>query len=556
MLTCASLSGLVAGCATKQAVELLAAGDERELRPRSPVQPERARGNADVVVIALDGLDRALLYELLQGGKLPKLGRLLFSDHGAFPHAYFEDNMLSTLPSTTLAAWATAFTGEPPAAHGITGNEFFVREEARFVAPIPVSFSDSKPLIESFTEDYADKACLVPSVFERMRQRDPNVQIWITMQPFHRGADKLLLTDRGALLDAFKAYLARTVTAVATDHSSKDVYETLDEEVMESLLEALRDRKNALPNVLIAYLGGPDLFAHVAKEGPDEARIAYMRDALEPGFEKLYDTLNARGSLRDPYVVVVADHGHTEVVDDDAHALDKEPAAVLAKAGFRVRPFQLEVDDDDSQAVLAYQGAMAYVYLADRSGCAKRSLRCDWKKPPRFQEDVLAAADAFYRATTLGEAVPSMKGTLGLVLARHAKPYRDVDEPFQVYVGGGRLVSIAEYFAKHPHPSYVAVAERFAELAAGPAGERAGDVLLLAHNGDRQRPEHRYYFAPPYHSFHGSPSRRDSELPLIVAHPQRGTDELRGLVRRAIGDESRQKDFAKLLLHLRYGSAQ
>jgi hypothetical protein len=87
----------------------------------------------------------------------------------------------------------------------------------------------------------------------------------------------------------------------------------------------------------------------------------------------------------------------------------------------------------------------------------------------------------------------------------------------------------------------------------GPHGERAGDVILLAHSGDRERPEERYYFASRYRSWHGSPSRRDSEIPLIVANPARTTAELGALVQQALGDRPSQQKLTDLLLSLREG---
>jgi len=66
---------------------------------------------------------------------------------------------------------------------------------------------------------------------------------------------------------------------------------------------------------------------------------------------------------------------------------------VLKQSGYRVRKPLLTLGalDRDYQAVLAYQGFMAYVYLADRSTCAEEHQPCDWPKPPRFKEDVLPA---------------------------------------------------------------------------------------------------------------------------------------------------------------------
>mgnify|MGYP006173701475 CR=1 FL=1 len=53
--------------------------------------------------------------------------------------------------------------------------------------------------------------------------------------------------------------------------------------------------------------------------------------------------LAARSNL-----VIVSDHGHTPVLNDDLHSLgtdgDDEPPAWLTEAGFRVRPFTIELD--------------------------------------------------------------------------------------------------------------------------------------------------------------------------------------------------------------------
>jgi predicted AlkP superfamily pyrophosphatase or phosphodiesterase len=106
-------------------------------------------------VLALDGVSRDLLYDMLRRGKLPNLATLLGGDR--LEHAYFDDTLLSTLPSSTMAAWVTVFTGVPPAQHGVTGNEFFVRETRTFACPAPVSFADATPTLEIYTDDAIDK---------------------------------------------------------------------------------------------------------------------------------------------------------------------------------------------------------------------------------------------------------------------------------------------------------------------------------------------------------------------------------------------------------------
>jgi hypothetical protein len=461
--------------------------------------------------------------------------------------------MLSTLPSSTMVAWATALTGVPPARHGIAGNEFFVRETLQFAAPVPVSIEDSTPVLACYTDDYADKLRLAPSVWERMRDDDPDVLVWVAMQHFHPGADRLLLTDRNVIAKAFEAFVEEQVAEKVADTHSRKVYEDLDDEVVDVVTDRLRT--GPVPDVLSVYLSGPDSYAHVADEGPDPARRTYLREVIDPLVARLATRLEERDALADRWVVVTSDHGHSEVLRDDRHALsmagDHEPPALLAKAGFRVRPFKLDVPRDaDFQAVLAYEGAMAYVYVADRSRCATPGQPCDWMQPPRYREDVLAAADAFWTNNRDGRLVPELRGTLDMVLVRRPRPVAEDDLPFEVYVGGGRSVPVAAYLRAHPHPTYVDLDARLRDLAVGPHGERAGDVLLIAHNGDRKRPEDRYYFASLYRSWHGSPARKDSEIPLIVAHPSLASATVAEVVRGTIGERPRDQKLTDLLLAL------
>lgn len=312
--------------------------------------------------------------------------------------------------------------------------------------------------------------------------------------------------------------------------------------------------KESAPHVITVYLTGTDHTAHSAETGPDAVRREYLKDVLDPIFGRLKSALDKQGALRERYVIITSDHGHTGVVHDEKHALstdiDKDPPAVLTQAGFRVRPFDLEVDAEHPfQSVLAYGGAMAYVYLADRSTCVETKAPCDWTKPPRFEEDVLVAAEAFFQANTTGKYAKKMRGSLDMILTRKPRLHQEEDWPFEVYVGQGRLEPLASYLEQHPHPTYVEFDARLRDLAVGRYGERAGDILLLANNGNVDEPRERYYFAGLYHSWHGSPSRKDSEVPFIVAHPTRSSADLATWTRTALG-KARQQDVTPLLLEL------
>lgn len=579
-----ALSALLSsiGCS---AIQLMADGDERELRDGE--EGDTPDGAPTLLIVALDGVGRDLLYEMLARGELPELAHLLGGvGESGFAHAHLDDTVLSVLPSSTLAAWSSVFTGVAPAVHGVAGNEYFVREERRLVAPAPVSVASTEPVVETYSAGYVDAILAAPTIYERLRERDPEVSAWVSMSQIHRGADRLLLPDETVVGDIFGAAIA----GVFEDDSDLGLYSQLDRNAIENVVQALGT--DAAPRVLTVYLPGADLYGHGAVAGPDVAVRRYLHEIVDPLIADLRRALDARDALENRYIMVLSDHGHTAVMHDEEHALSTDdgaddPPAVFRGAGFRLRPFELEVGEDvDFDAVLAYGGAMAYAYVADRSTCpaieapstdrnrrrARRAraaptklaeplesapvVHCDWSRPARYEGDVLPLAEAFHRASTDGLHAPGMRGTLDLVLVRPPRPAGEESGAFEVYVGGGRTEPIDEHLASHPRRSYVAVATRLRDLASGPLGDHAGDVLLIARNGDEDDIANRYYFATLYRSWHGSPSRLDSEIPLIVAHPGRTSSELARRVRAALGREPRQTDIARLIESLLYPSSE
>lgn len=538
----------------------LAHGESRELRKRDDTSPQSSPNKPGIVIVTLDGVDRALLYTMLEKGELPGFSALLGGSGGKFPHAHLDKTMLSVLPSSTMAAWTSVFTGLPPGQHGVTGNEYFIRENKTLGAPAPVTFVDAKMTLKIYNDGYLDELKGVPSVYDRMRAQDPNLLVWVAVHPIFSGADRLLLTRPTILAKAFEHVLEDVIKKAGGAKENRGAFEKLDAEVAAVVIDELEH--GVLPDVLNVYLSGTDLYAHIAEEGPDEARHVYLKEVVDPLIAKLHRRLVERDAFDNRYVVITSDHGHTRVQYDDAHALSSdgpdEPPEVMKQAGFRVRPFKWEVSKkDDFNAVLASGGAMAYVYVADRSTCTPSEKEekpvCDWTKPPRYEGDVLPMAEAFFAANKDGKYVAAMKGTLDMVLTRKPKPYVEVDAPFEVYVGEGKTVPLPQYLTEHPHPTYVDFDARLRDLAVGPKGERAGDVLLLAHNGDREAEADRYYFATLYRSWHGSPSRKDSEVPFIVANPKRGADDLSTEVRGILGNAPYQQKVTDVLLSLRYG---
>ena len=493
-----------------EAGETLAQGSETDLQDE--LRP--VRGQTRVLILALDGVGHDELLRAIQSGAMPRLGGALgIAEDGTMRHGFAHPKVLSILPSTTVASWTSIFTGYGPAETGITGNEQLIREPLAFFAPAPVTVSDLSEVMDTVNDSAVGRVVKRPTLYERA-----DLRAHVSMAHLHQGADVFTLPGGADLLEVFGAFLGGSVDGDG-ESGSMEVYRELDEESVGAVLEAAED---VIPDIQVAYFPGVDLFTHVADPALEEQR-SYVKEVLDPQIGRLLDHWGEAGVLEDTYLILTADHGHTPVLQDDRHALDvdgdDEPTKVLENMGFRLRPYSVgEHDEPTFQAAVAYQGAFAYVYLADRSTCIEEEAICDWRKGPRLEEDVLPVARAFWEASASGAGVPELKGAIDLVLAREPRPVDQEALPFQVF-DGERLVPIGEYLAANPRPELLAFEERLRDLAAGPYGHRAGDVLLMAKTGTQLPIEERFYFSGPYHSWHGSATEQDSHVPVIVGRP-------------------------------------
>ena len=541
LLGAAAIFLYVRGDAPGELAELVGEGGEKVLR--DPLRP--ARGGERVLVLALDGVGDGVLRQALRDGRMPRTSALLGAEQdslGRYAHGWAQPGVLSVLPSTTFAAWASVFTGEPPGHTGVPGNEWFVREEMRFYAPAPVSISQHEDAVKLYTDQLMGGVMRVPTVYERA-----NLRSYVSLQAVQRGADVLIIPSPrtyGRIVGAAAAGL------VDDESPGQEAYEELDFSAVESLLETIEER--GLADLQVVYFPGVDLYTHVAAD-PLADQLRYLQEVVDRAIGRIAESYLRAGGLDSTWVVITSDHGHTPVLADDAHALGAEgadePVEVLRAAGFRLRPLELEPGEDDYQATVAYQGAFAYVYLADRSTCAGDGTRCDWRRPPRHAEDVLPVVRAFDAGNRTGAGVPALRGTLDLIFARPPRADGAAAPAFQVW-DGTRLVPIGAYLAAHPRPDLLELESRLQALATGPHGERAGDVLLLARAGMHLPVEQRYYFSSAYHSWHGSPSAQDSRIPLVVGRLGMSGDAIRGRVLGAVGERPTQLSVTPLILDL------
>jgi hypothetical protein len=534
---------LAAGCPSpNEAVEVtqtVTQGSERELREdgRRPI-----RGTTRVLVLAFDGVGRDSLREAIESGRMPRLASITGAPRrdGSYEHAWADPQTLSILPSTTVAAWTSIFTGRPPAESGVAGNEFFAREDQYFWAPAPVSVPSVAQTMDVYNGTRFQQLIAVETLYEQV-----DVRSHVSLSHVHRGADTLTMPGASSYDEVFLSFLGGTLDR----DDGRALYGDLDRSSVDSLLEQVEE---GIPDLQTVYFPGIDLYTHVAPD-PLEEMQKYLQEVTDPEVGRILDAWEEAGALDDTYVVVVSDHGHTPVRSDDRHSLDAsgddEPPAVLEALGFRMRPNEEGESDGNYTAAIAYQGAFAYIYLADRSVCTEEEDECNWNHPPRMEEDVLAVARAFHEASERGARVPAMRGTIDLIFAREPQPPSVTAGPFMVF-DGRRLVPIAQYLARHPRRDLLRLEERLRGLAEGQFGHRAGDVLLLSRTGGGRPIDERFYFSGPYESWHGSPAESDSAISFVVAHRGKTGAEIARYIRPALSRPPSQLDVTPVVVRL------
>lgn len=524
---------LLSGCALfrpgtlDEVGELLTEGSEEILRDslRSP------RGAPRVLVLALDGVGADVLQAALDAGDLPRLGSVLGAPEadGRWAHAASTPGVVSVFPSETAAGWTAVFTGRPPAETGVVGNEWFDVDSLRLYAPVPLSVGTFEQTLAVYTDDFLGEQIQTPTLYERADVRSHVAQAFV-----HRGADVLTrpdLNDIGELLEG---------AVQAIFGGGEEAFEELDDDASEGVEGTMK--RHGIADLQVVYFAGPDLAAH---GGGPEAQRAYLREETDHDIGRVLDTYAARGALDDLWIVVVADHGHTETLQEERQSVGEAARVLLDSLGRRPLDPTLKPDSTEFDAVLAINEAAAFVYLADQTTCAPA---CDWTRPARLEADVLPVARAFRDAsaadTTSG--LP-LAGALDLVLVRAAR--RGESVPFRV-LDGDRLVPLADYLRASPRPDLVDIERRLAWLTDGPMGYRAGDILLLANAGDDRLIAERFFFGSGGASGHGSASRSDSIVPLLVANRAQSGEAIRERVQAAIGDAPTQLDVTDLILNL------
>ncbi len=501
-----------------------------------------------VIVFCLDGAGYPQLMEAIRSGKAPHIAALLGKekDQGLFEHGYSAPGVLSVLPSSTVADWSATFTGKPPAENGVPGDEWFDRHSQRFYAPVPITVTDTADFSGMLNDDLVGKQLEVPTLFEQLKRRS-----YVSMLMVYKGSTLFTTVPPTTFAGIVGGLVAGKLKG---ETSLEAISKSLDTASIDKLLQAINE--HGLPRLQVVYFPGIDLFTH-ASPNPLHAQVGYIENYTDRSVGQVLDAYRKLGALSNTYVIFIADHGHTPTMNDEAHRRGPDdpgsPFVTLKAAGFRVRKASLTVSksEQDFQAVVASQGFMAYVYLADRSTCQAAGQACDWSRPPRFREDVMRAVRALYAENRSGVPLAQGKGNVDLIFARRPAEQDEEAESFKVF-NGRELVSIHRYLKKNPRPDLADLEERMKWLGDGPYGGRAGDIVILAKASSSIPIQDRYYFATTTHySWHGSPDMSDSNVPLILALDGGSGAVMQDIVENAShGGTFSQMDLTPLVLAL------
>jgi hypothetical protein len=535
-------SGALFLIACGPATQIFMRGGQTQLHPK--LQP--ALPYTRVLVFAMDGATYDQFIDAVASGKAKNIAALMGRRQSKeiFENAYSNSNAISVVP-TTMPAWATIFTGQPPAYTGVTGDEFFVRESNHFYAPVPVSVPTKEDTYRVLSSDLLGKLIEVPTVYELVKVRS-----YVSLNGVYRGADIFTDLDRSAYASIALEILKMAVSGTAPANT---VFARLDELSTTAIIKNFE--QHGLPDLQVVYFPGIDLFTHHTPN-PLHSQELYLETVTDYSVGRILDYYRKVGELNRTYVLFIADHGHTPVLADDEHALGSEQDVdllpqLLRHEGFRPRKFALTLppDQQDYQAVVAYEGVMAYIYLADRSLCSEKGKQCAWGRPPRFKQDVIPVVRALYRSGQHGYPIPRLKGKLDLIFAREPSLPGQKIRPFKIF-DGHELVPIPTYLARHPRPDLIQLDRRITWLSAGPYGSRAGDIVVLPRFNPKGPIEDRYYFGPKYYSEHGSPSLQDSHIPFVLARTVLSGNRLQAIAKPVVNADPTQLDVVPLIRRL------
>lgn len=437
-----------------------------------------------LVFIDIDGINPDVFYRVLDD-KNSNLHRLAGRGLRA-------DKAVTIFPSVTLCCQATMFTGAFPATHRIMGNSWFDRAknppEFRFYTDaktaagnygfalfgMPNIVLPKKPGLDFANRDMCPN---VMTIYEAANKK--GLRSWQVFNQYSRGVE-----DRHWIRPSRPAMIL-----FALCHEELVDNKHWDSATFKHLYRAMR-RGEELPDLLTFYISGHDNNSH--ENGPED-QYRYFSKVVDPLFGDFISEFQKHGNIEDFHFLITADHGQAAMVKKEENIIYNETLgetlAAVPGGGFHLAP--RKTVSHEHTAVGAMEAGACQFHLKNRA-------TFNWPDPPRFEQDVIPAADAF---------LAYKKGPtpfVDFVLVR-----RSVEEGYMVYNNGGGLATLEEHFAGK-EDRYPDAARRLRGLNC----DRSGDmIVILDYDSD-------FYFGDSVKAGeHGNLCAEDALIPFVVSGP-------------------------------------
>ncbi|HSE83133.1 MAG TPA: alkaline phosphatase family protein, partial [Thermodesulfobacteriota bacterium] len=335
-------------------------------------------------------------------GSLPSFQKILGGDDECKANTVFFDRATTIFPSVTLVGHASIFTGVYPGQHGIAGNQWFDRVgdafKPNFIPNNPFDYMHVCPQLCIYATQ--------PPLTSEMKE-----VVFLECRSLHSKQNELLSCTEPSPAGLVNKHLkAQTIYEAAGEAGKsstvifsqywkgvpedKVVHPDQDEQYLYGLTETKflpksenfgefdrgmmlhainKVRSEGIPDILTVYFSGLDATGHMLGI---HSHAEYLSKSIDPPVGGLLIELKKQDKnwCKDTLFVVTADHGqkHIDPTNEASLSLVK---STLNKAGFK------------NNYVVAVNGGMAHVYL-------KNGSTLNWPDPPRFDKDVIPAAEA------------------------------------------------------------------------------------------------------------------------------------------------------------------
>jgi predicted AlkP superfamily pyrophosphatase or phosphodiesterase len=302
-------------------------------------------------MIDVDGMRRDTFQQACQDGRLPNFQRV-------FARALWFDNASSVLPTVTMAAQASLFTGTPPARHGVPGNQWFDRSAGRLI-----DYMSPGGLICVYAVTVLGGAqcsgglgnghLLAPTIYEAAAQAGLTSAVYFSQ--YWKGAAR-----------AAPPTLAEMVSFLA---GSPIDWNAFDSEMAGRAIADLKS--NGLPSLVTLYFAGTDGIGH---QDGIAGQVPYLSGTVDPLLGQVLDAFESLDpSWRENTMfVLVSDHGRTDLVPYTEDLVLQADLQSALPTG----------------ATIAENGGMAYIYLDQPDLVDLPSLAAALLRDPRLSPTV------------------------------------------------------------------------------------------------------------------------------------------------------------------------